>query len=82
MDILTNLTNPKCKFCGAEMTFFSYSGSFAEARYKFKCPVCHAELAQVQEYAYSKSSPFEEGGAYGVKLARVETNQYEEWEDG
>ena len=62
------------------MTFFSYSGSIAEERYKFRCPVCHAELSEVQEYAYSKSRPFEEGGDYGMKLARVETNQYEEWE--
>lgn len=70
---------PKCKFCGAEMTFISYAGRIDEERFKFKCPKCHAELAEVQEYAYSPKSLFAPVGEH-MELTRVKTSQYEEWE--
>lgn len=61
------------------MTFYAYSGSIGEERYKFECPKCHAELAVVQEYAYSPKSLFAPVGEH-MELTRVKTSQYEEWE--
>ena len=80
MDRLTNLTNPKCKFCGAKMTFFSYPGSIVEERYKFRCPVCHAELAEVHEYAYSPGKPFATVNEL-MKIVRVKIREHEEWRE-
>lgn len=72
---------PKCKFCGAEMTFIAYSGMIAEERYKFKCPKCHAELCEVHEYAYSPKKLFAPVAEH-MEMVRVKKSQYEEWEEG
>ena len=78
MDRLTNRTNPKCKLCGAEMTFYAYSGRIDEERYKFRCPCCHAKLDEVHEYAYSPGklfAPVENR----MEIVRVKIGEHEEW---
>lgn len=74
-------TNPICKYCGAAMTFYAHSCSIEEERYKFKCPECHAELDEVQEYVYCRNKPFAEGGPYGMSLLRVMIKQHGEWRE-
>ena len=60
------------------MMFFSYSGSIAVERYKFRCPCCYAELDEVHEYAYSPGklfAPVENR----MEIVRVKIGEHEKW---